>query len=296
MTPRPDAAPCLIVNADDYGCFACVSRGIIEAAENGVVTATGVFANMPNFEERVAWLAKSDVLDAGVHLNLTDGAPLTERMRKALARWSGLFPRKLAMAGAIWSGTVRVDDVETEWRAQIERCRGAGLSLRFLNSHEHLHMLPALFPLARTLARDYDIAHVRFPTARFRGTRSTESLVRSVVIMGLGVLNRRHDDGPTAEFIGMEASGRLTIRYLENAMRGLRAGGVYELMCHPGRLDPQEVTNARLLSYHDWEGELRTLTGAAVRELLDRRGIRLIGFRHLRVEGNRLMVRAEQPA
>ena len=296
MTPRPDAAPCLIVNADDYGCFACVSRGIIEAAENGVVTATGVFANMPNFEERVAWLKKCAVLDAGVHLNLTDGAPLTEHMRKALARWSGAFPRKLAMAGAISSGTVRVDDVETEWRAQIERCRAAGLRLRFLNSHEHLHMLPGLFPLARMLARDYDIAHVRFPTASFQGTKSAGSLVRSAVIKGLGALNRHHADAPTAEFIGMEASGRLTIDYLENAMRRLRAGGIYELMCHPGRLDPQEVTDARLLSYHDWEGELRTLTGAAVRELLDRRGIRLIGFRHLRVDDDRLVVRTEQPA
>jgi predicted glycoside hydrolase/deacetylase ChbG (UPF0249 family) len=296
MTPHSDSAPCLVVNADDYGGFACVSRGIIEAAESGVVTATGVFANMSSFEERVAWLKQCEELDVGVHLNLTDGAPLTERMRKSLARWSGAFPRKLAMVMAILSGTVRLDDIEGEWRAQVERCRGAGLKLSFLNSHEHLHMLPGLLPMAKRLAADYDIAHVRFPTARFGGADSMASLVRSAVINVLGALNRRHADAVAAGFIGMEASGRLTIEYLENAMPRLRGGGVYELMCHPGRFDPQEVTDPRLLGYHDWEGELRTLTGPAVRELLDRCSVRLIGFRHLGVEGDRLVVRAEQAA
>ena len=79
----------------------------------------------------------------------------------------------------------------------------------------------------------------------------------------------------------MEASGRLDMRYLEQTLPQLRAGRVYELMCHPGDFDPQEVRDPRLLRYHDWQGELRTLTSAALRALLDRCGIELIGFRHL---------------
>jgi hypothetical protein len=251
---------------------------------------------MPCFDERVAWLGQCATLDLGVHLNLTDGAPLSERMRKALTRWSGRFPRKLAMAGSILSGAVGVDAVEDEWRAQIERCRNAGLALRFLNSHEHFHMLPGLFPVAKKLAGDYDIPHVRFPAARFGGNGSMASLFRSAVIKVLGTVNRRHAQRPAADFIGMEIAGRLTMDYLEDAVRRLRVGGVYELMCHPGHFDPQEVSDSRLMNYHDWEGELRTLTSPAARELLDRRGVRLIGFRHLQVEDDRLVVRAEQPA
>jgi hypothetical protein len=53
-------------------------------------------------------------------------------------------------------------------------------------------------------------------------------------------------------------------------------------MCHPGDFDPQEVSDPRLLRYHDWQGELRTLTSPALRELLDRSGVRLVGYRHLR--------------
>ena len=46
MTPASEGA-CLIVNADDYGYFDCVSKGILESASRGIVTATGVFANRP---------------------------------------------------------------------------------------------------------------------------------------------------------------------------------------------------------------------------------------------------------
>ena len=73
----------------------------------------------------------------------------------------------------------------------------------------------------------------------------------------------------------------------------LAAGEVYELMCHPGEFDAQEVTDTRLRRYHDWEGELSTLTSPAARELLQRHGIRLVGYRHLSVKDKRLVVQQE---
>ena len=100
-------------------------------------------------------------------------------------------------------------------------------------------------------------------------------------------------DTPTPHFLGLEASGKLNMQYLQAAVPRLRAGQVYELMCHPGDFDPEEVSEPRLLRYHDWQGELRTLTSPALRELLDRHGIRLIGYRHLEVRGNRLVARHE---
>src|SRR5438034_5088190 len=166
MTASTPERPYLIVNADDYGYFACVSKGILKSATHGVVTATGVFANSIHFGEHAAWLRECDALDAGVHLNLTDGIPLTSDLQKMLGRWSGRFPRKFALAKAILSGAIKVDAVKREWRAQIERCLAHGLKLRFLNSHEHMHMLPSLFPVAKALAHDYDIRHIRFPTSQ----------------------------------------------------------------------------------------------------------------------------------
>jgi predicted glycoside hydrolase/deacetylase ChbG (UPF0249 family) len=291
MTHPAAEPPYLIVNADDYGYFLCVSKGILKAAAQGVVTATGVFANMGHFQEQAAWLRDCDALDAGVHLNLTDGIPLTSDLQKHLVRWSGRFPRKFAMAKAIIAGAIKVDAVKTEWRAQIERCLEHGLKLRFLNSHEHMHMLPSLFAVAKALASDYDIGHVRFPTSRISGSSSPEALFRGAVIKALGAVNRRHDDSKAVRFLGMETSGRLTMQYLEQTVPQLRAGQVYELMCHPGDFDPQEVTDPRLLRYHDWQGELRTLTSPALRELFDRFGVRLTGYTGLTADSGRLAVR-----
>jgi predicted glycoside hydrolase/deacetylase ChbG (UPF0249 family) len=281
----------LIVNADDYGSFRCVSKGILKAATHGIVTATGVFANAIHFAEHVASLRDCYALDVGVHLNLTEGIPLTTDLRSSLSRWSGRFPGKFSMAGAIVSGAVTTEDVSCEWRAQIERCLDTGLRVRFLNSHEHLHMLPSLFPVASMLAKDFAIPHLRFPTSQLGRAASNGSLFRGAVMKALETINRPRADSPTARFLGMEASGKLNLAYLERSLSRLGAGEIYELMCHPGEFDAQEVTDARLLRYHDWEGELRTLTSPAARELLHRHEVRLIGYRHLEVRDDRLVVR-----
>jgi hypothetical protein len=197
------------------------------------------------------------------------------------------------MAGSIVAGVVKTDDVQREWRAQIERCLDNGLRLRFLNSHEHLHMLPSLFAVTRVLAKEYGIPHIRFPRSQLLGKSRSGSLFRGAMIKALESINRRHADSPSAQFLGLEASGKLDLPYLQRCLSRLRAGEIYELMCHPGEFDAREMTDTRLPRYHDWEGELAVLTSAAARALLDRHGIRLIGYRHLEVTGDRLAVRRE---
>jgi chitin disaccharide deacetylase len=291
MTAAPHAPGAyLIVNADDYGYFRCVSAGILKAAAHGIVTATGVFANAAAFAEDATRLREVDTLDVGVHLNLTEGLPLTTELQSRLSRWSGRFPGKFAMAGAIVSGAVKPEDVRREWRAQIERCLASGLRVRFLNSHEHVHMLPALFPVAKVLAKDYAIPHLRFPTSQLGGGSANGSLFRGVVMKTLETINRRRHDFPAAQFLGLAMSGKLDLPGLEQCLSQLAAGTIYELMCHPGEFDAQEVTDARLLRYHDWTGELATLTSPAARELLRRHAVRLIGYRHLEIRDNRLAV------
>ncbi|MSP28138.1 MAG: ChbG/HpnK family deacetylase [Methylococcales bacterium] len=53
----------LIIHADDYGYFPCVSRGILEAAQSGSLTATGILANNPDLKTQLAWLDSAPQLD-----------------------------------------------------------------------------------------------------------------------------------------------------------------------------------------------------------------------------------------
>lgn len=280
----------LIVNADDYGYFNCVSKGILHSASQGIVTTTGIFANSTHFTEHVEWLKDSPHLDLGVHLNITDQSPLTDNMRNRLTCWNGRFPDKYTISRALLTGRLKIEDVRTEWRAQIERCIDGGLHIQFLNSHEHIHMLPPLFPVLQSLAREYGISHIRFPTSEPFHDLSFGALARDILIKGLGLFNRPRLTYPVAHFLGMDKSGKLNLEYLMRILPRLKSGNVYELMCHPGFYDENEVRDSRLPDYHDWHCEFDALTNPQVRDILDQHQIRLIGYRNLLIQNGQFIV------
>ena len=272
----------LVVNADDYGRFRCTSRGILEAFEQGVVTATGVMANVDELDAQASWLLDHPGLDVGIHLNLTWGCPLDERLGRRLSRFNHRFPGRIQLLRALVDGSLTVSGVEAEWRLQIERLQQLGLRLTFVNSHEHVHMLPSLHRVARDLARHYEVPFLRFVRPHWREIDGPGAALRAALLAGMAGLSRRSRAHPTSiGVIGTGASGRLQVQAVERLLRRLRPGTVHELMCHPGRMDPGEVDDARLHLFHRWEEELALLTSDRLRALLAELHIRVVGFRDL---------------
>ncbi len=263
----------LIINADDYGYYPCVSKGILEAAKSGALTATGILANSPDLATQLQWLNGIEPLDVGIHLNLTCRQPLTELMTEKLGHWNGQFPNAYVMSGLLITGKVSLTDVRTEWRAQIEACQSQ--KLRFLNSHEHIHMLPVLFPLVLELAKDYGIDHVRLTQAEWLAPFGVSALIRNSLMQTMQLINQGHLKVKRPLFLGLSRSGKLDYDYLTTIFSKLKPGQSYELMCHPGRFDPSEISDAKLLAYHDWEGELALLQSPKVHDLYEKFGIRL---------------------
>ncbi len=269
----------LIVNADDYGYFPSVSRGILKAADLGAVSATGILANGPKLEEQIGWLRKHENLDLGVHLNLTSRNPLTSAMAGKLRSSGGSFLGAFAMAGRIITGQIGLETIRQEWRAQIETLMGHRLELRFLNSHEHIHMLPSLFSLTLELAEEYRIPQVRLTRAEWLPSWGFSAFIRNLSIQAMESINKPRSSAVTPLFIGLGGSGKLDYSYLKNLFGRLQTGNTYELMCHPGSFDRAEITDPRLLSYHHWERELELLTSLRVRDLYREYGIRIVNYR-----------------
>lgn len=263
----------LIVNADDYGYFSCISQGIVEAARSGAITATGILANSPDLKIRLEWLESLTTLDLGVHLNLTMGRPITSNMAEKLLNWHGCFPDAYTMSLMIVTGRISIQDVRIEWSAQIDACQGK--NLLFLNSHEHIHMLPVLFPLVVELAQLYAIPHVRFTQAEWLSPFGVAALVRNSLMQAMQVFNQHRLKVHRPLFLGLSRSGKLDYNYLETIFSRLKPGETYELMCHPGHLDPDEILNPKLHSYHQWEMELTLLQSSKLHTLYERLGIRL---------------------
>lgn len=268
----------LIINADDYGYYRCVSKGILDAAKSGALTATGILANNPDLAIQLQWLNDLESVDVGVHLNLTCGQPLTDVMAEKLDSKQGQFPNAYAMSGLLLTGKITLADVRAEWRAQIETCQSQKLC--FLNSHEHIHMLPILFPLTLELAKDYGIEHVRLTQAEWLAPIGLSALVRNTLMQTMQLINQRHFKVKQPLFIGLSRSGKLDYDYLTTIFSKLKPGQSYELMCHPGRFDPTEISDAKLMAYHDWEGELALLQSPEVHDLYEKFGIRLSQYPH----------------
>jgi predicted glycoside hydrolase/deacetylase ChbG (UPF0249 family) len=271
----------LIVNADDCGFYACVSKGVIECAKQKVINATGLMANGPNFTNSVKWLEQVPELDVGVHLNITYGTPITASMKKSLRSNGGVFVPAMRMAAMIYAKKIDVAAIENEWRAQIQRCIRAGMAVKFVNSHEHIHMLPVLYDRLMDMALAFDIPYVRYTRPEWRLSFDLKSHFRNLVLKGMVMLDAKDQEKNAVTLIGTGLSCELNIDYIEACLKTMHPGRVYELMCHPGYFDASEVSDKRLVRYHAWENELRLLTSPSFRRLLQNYNVRLISYNNL---------------
>jgi chitin disaccharide deacetylase len=73
----------LIVNADDFGYSVPVNNAILRSFERSLVNSTSLMANMPGFGHAVDLIRGHAVLEGkvGLHLNLTEGFPLSSSLR-----------------------------------------------------------------------------------------------------------------------------------------------------------------------------------------------------------------------
>lgn len=276
----------LIINADDYGYFSCVSRGILVGASSGAITATGIMANSGNFETLIEQLKNADELDTGIHLNISYGRPLTHQLQERFAQRNGEFPDKSIIVGKILTNQIPAAEIENEWRAQIQRCLNSGVSIQFLNSHEHLHMLPPLYKIFVKLVEEYGLVYSRYTAPEWLLPVNLGSAIRNLLLFVMHGFNVGHSNKKAPKLIGMKESGKLSLAYFKKVFPVLKPGMVYELMCHPGYFDSSEIQDPKLLAYHDWEAELDLLKSNNFKNLCHSYNIQLVRYRDLTTLAN----------
>ena len=247
------AARLLIVNADDFGLTPGVSRGILEAHENGIVTSTTLIVNRAIPPSLIEKLLASG-LGVGVHLNLTLGAPVSNPRRvPSLVDAEGRFLRDAREAAA----RAKIDEARIELGNQIDAFRTImGRFPTHLDTHHHVGLHEPILELVLQFARA-----LRVPV------RSQDARVRTAA-RALGLKTPDH-------FIGDAGADAYWSR--ERVLEQL-AGlpeGLSEFMTHPGYFDDD-------LAYSRYgrqrEVELAGLTDPEARQAAARRGIRLVHF------------------
>ena len=261
----------LALCADDFGLAPGISAGIARLAHAQRLTAVSCIVNSPYWDASTALLeGLPATVDVGLHLNFTEGRPLSVRLAH---RWPVLpsLPRLIAQSHL---RLLPLSQLRNEVHAQLAAfTRAFGRPPAFIDGHQHVHHLPGLRPIVLDV-----LEHVQ-PIPAMRSTGR---------VLGPGAgFKRRIIEGSGGRALAAELAQRVIAHNpallgaydfvspnYQSLMRGWlaelpAAGGL--LFCHPGTHvdgDPPDAIGAareRELAYLGSVAFDADLTAANVR-------------------------------
>ena len=154
----------LIVNADDYGWDENRTKAILDAYRMGAITTTTAMVNMPWFEQSVEMARGCELFqNIGLHLTLTEGFPLTDRIRRCprFCNPDGSFNAffHCRTMTRLHLATEERHAVAEEAEAQMAKYIAAKLPLLHMDSHHHSHT-------------DWAVAQIVMPIAKRMGFKT----------------------------------------------------------------------------------------------------------------------------
>lgn len=153
----------LIINADDFGYNNHVNKAIEKAIIEHKISSTSIMANAPCFNEAILVAKRYDNISYGVHLNIIEFPPLTNKnifTKYKLLDKSGNF-----IEGAIFSINEYTDElkmaIKEEWLAQINKVKETGIKISHIDSHQHTHSISLLQDVLIDVLKDSKIIKCR---------------------------------------------------------------------------------------------------------------------------------------
>jgi predicted glycoside hydrolase/deacetylase ChbG (UPF0249 family) len=269
----------IVLCADDYAMNEGVSRGILELARMGRISATSVMANASGWPALAPELsALGGRIGIGLHLTLTWGAPLGPMPGLAPA---GRFPELGTVVRGALSGRLPLGEIADEVGRQLDSFGQAfGREPDFVDGHQHVHALPGIRQallgvlVARGLAgRVWLRDPADRPAAIARRLAAGKALVVAALSRGFAAQARaagfrtNHGFSGFSPFDPGRDLGRDFATYL------VATGPSHLVMCHPGEVGDRagldEVVEAR-------RRELDYLGSLAFGRLLVEKNIELV--------------------
>jgi predicted glycoside hydrolase/deacetylase ChbG (UPF0249 family) len=155
--------PDLLLRLDDIGMNHSVNMAVEKMAKTGVAFSASVQFACPWYQEAVEILKKYPNVSVGVHLTLTSewknyrwGPVLGRTAVASLVDTVGYFPQSTRAFG---KSNYKMEEVEKELSAQIERALNSGLRISYIDPHMGIALsTPALRELTERLAAKYHLA------------------------------------------------------------------------------------------------------------------------------------------
>ena len=192
----------LIFNADDFGISKGVNEAIYRAHTQGVLNSASIMITLKYAQEALDLAKKMPNLNIGLHADLTnEKSILSKEEIPLLIDENGKFKHgfvNLAILSLIKPNELKIQ-AKKEIKAQIEKAHSYGIKLIHLDSHRHVHMIPAIFKACMELCEEYNIPRLRFinenPLTTIRQTSSKDwisdgGLIKNLVLISCAIINK----------------------------------------------------------------------------------------------------------
>jgi chitin disaccharide deacetylase len=264
----PDDARLLIINADDFGMCHSINQAVIRTITEGIATSTTLMVPCPWALHAIHFLRENPRIAFGVHLTaISDPAdyawgPLTAKAKvPSLISEAGYFYNFERMPE--FFARAKLDELEVEFRAQIEAVLAADLKPTHLDWHAlRIDGTTDIPDLMLGLAKEYGLA------LRVRGRAWTEK----VQSQGL----------PTTDYDFLDSylmgTADKSVKYAQ-LLRELPAG-LSEWAVHPG-LDSAELLAIEPEGNHVRQADFDFLVSAEARDIIRQEGIILLSHEPL---------------
>jgi len=274
----------LIINADDMGLSDAVNEAIIGCYKAEVISGVSLMACGRRFKEASRMLRDVGATEIGAHLTLTGrfrpSSKDASQIKTLLDNAGTFLPGYAPFAVRYLRSRISKSEIREELSAQIEAILSEGLKITHLDSHEHVHMFPAVLDAIVSLAAQFGIKYIRLPLEsprmllkdpyfkdiiRYSALRPLAARARGI-IKGAGLSSNEF-------FLGHVHSGRLNEEILSYMALNVKEG-VTELVAHPA------VLSRVLLEESPWHvngaKEMKSLMGDTWKSLLAASGITVL--------------------
>ncbi len=318
----------IALHADDLGMSRAVTEGILRGFRDGPLTSTSLLANAPDAGRALgrwtellrqqrsgslpSWPLRHKLddndrpFDLGIHLNLTEGCPLTAgRYPPELLDAEGHFPgiralfRRIGPRGGRFHAAL-LDELSSQVRFMLDH----GIQPMHLNGHQYVELLPTVRDVVAELLETFHIRVVRaaaepslWPMVFGRGLRPSAVVFAAAQQYFARQFRRRMDRlavGHADRFFGTALAGRIEMRRMReflgntsengngvNALNGLNglkrpSFRLTEICLHPAEEDgtvPVDGWNDPLAASRPQE--LQMLVSTELAEYLVARGAQL---------------------
>ena len=170
----------VLINSDDFGASKEINLATYQAFKKNLISSTTALVNFEEGLRDAVTYVKSNLIQPeaiGIHLNLTQGRPLTEKMKNNKAFCdNGVFRHKRNISNYYLNRYNR-QCVKEELAAQIDYFRSSfGFLPSHIDSHQHVHTKWPILQCVVKVAKKKCISSVRLS----RNIRSTDSMVKKV--------------------------------------------------------------------------------------------------------------------